>query len=456
MPERPPSPEPSGPAAPPADEGGDPAAPEEERGVLRPDVSAVNEGAPAAPGADDPHDAAPSMPRAAAFSGPRGRLLWILVRNLLLNALTLGFFRFWAKTHLRRYFWRHTKLLGEPLEYTGTGGELFIGFLIVMAVLAPLIGLASLAQLFVEHIAVNFIVPAVLFALTPIAVFRMWRYRFTRTLWRGVRFGLDGSSLRYAGLWLGYGALTVVTLGLANPWRRVVTTRYLIGHARFGVTRLSLAVRGGRMFLPWLAVTAALTAAVGVLAATNAQPLFELWTTARDAAAAGRPVPGSTIEEIAGRLRLWPLVLLIVPVLAYARYRAVEFRYLLDNVRAGEARLRSSLGTGFFVAVHVLGWTLVLAVALGVPGLSFYAIAVGDLPEGAFPGVLIAFFVIWVLLVLVLNLAYILIVNVTILAHACRTLAIENPATLDDIAQSSAASLRRGEGLADALDVGGF
>ena len=416
----------------------------------------MNERGPAAPQAGDPHDTAPSMPRAAAFDGPRGRLLWILVRNLLLNALTLGFFRFWAKTHLRRYFWRHTKLLGEPLEYTGTGGELFIGFLIVMAVLAPLIGLASLAQLFVEHIAVNFIVPAVLFALTPIAVFRMWRYRFTRTLWRGVRFGLDGSSLRYTGLWLGYGALTVVTLGLANPWRRIVTTRYLINHARFGVTGLSLEVRGGRMFLPWLAVTAALVAAVGVLTAINAQALVEVWTASRDAAAAGVYVPGSTIEEFFGRLQLWPLVLLVLPVLAYARYRAVEFRYLLDNVRAGEAGLRSSLGTAFFVAIHVLGWTLVVVVMLVLPGLSFYAIAVADLPEGVLGGVLIGFFVIWALLLLVVNLAYILVVNVTILAHVCRTLAIENPASLDDIVQSSAATLRRGEGLADALDLGGF
>ena len=392
----------------------------------------------------------------AAFDGPRGRLLWILVRNLLLNALTLGFFRFWAKTHLRRYFWRHTKLLGEPLEYTGTGGELFLGFLIVMAVLAPLIGLASLAQLFVEHIAIHFLVPAVLFALTPIAVFRMWRYRFTRTLWRGVRFGLDGSSLRYAGLWLGYGALTVLTLGLATPWRRIVTTRYLVNHARFGVTGLSLEVRGGRMFLSWLVVIAALVAAVGGLAATNASTVVELATMFRDASGGSRTVSESEFGEALGRLRLWPLAFLILPVLAYARYRAVEFRYLLDNVRAGEAGLRSSLRTGYFVAIHVLGWTLVVAVALVLPGLAFYAIAVAGLAEDGLAATLLAFGVIWALLLLLVNLAYILVVNVTILAHLCRTLAIENPATLDDIVQSSAASLRRGEGLADALDIGGF
>ena len=391
-----------------------------------------------------------------AFDGPRRRLLWILIRNLLLNAVTLGFFRFWAKTHLRRYFWRHTKLLGEPLEYTGTGGELFIGFLIVMAVLVPLLAGASLLQLLVPHFAVQFLVPAVLFALTPLAVYRMWRYRFTRTLWRGVRFGLDGSSLRYTGLWLGYGALTVVTLGLATPWRRIVTTRYLINHARFGVTGLSLEVRGGRMFLPWLVVNALLAAVVAVLATTNASTVVELATTFRDTLGEGKTGSGSEVEEALGRLQLWPLLFLVLPVLAYARYRAVEFRYLLDNIRAGEAGLRSSLRTGFFVAVHVLGWTLVLAVMFGLPGLFFYAAAFSDLTRDAFPGAFIGFAVLWVLLLLVLDSVYILVVDVTVLAHVCRTLAVENPAALDDIAQSSAAALRRGEGLADALDIGGF
>ena len=161
----------------------------------------MNEGAPAAPSADDPNEWASAAPE-AAFYGPRGRLFRILLANFLLNVVMLGVYRIWAKTRLRRFLWRHTKLLGEPLEYTGTGGELFVGFLIAMAILAPLIGVASLAQLFVEHIAVNFVVPVVLFLLTPVALYRMWRYRFARTLWRGVQFGLDGSSLRYAGLWL--------------------------------------------------------------------------------------------------------------------------------------------------------------------------------------------------------------------------------------------------------------
>ena len=50
-------------------------------------------------------------------------LLWLLLRNLLLTIITVGIYRFWAKTRVRQFFWRHTKLLGDRLEYLGTGGE---------------------------------------------------------------------------------------------------------------------------------------------------------------------------------------------------------------------------------------------------------------------------------------------------------------------------------------------
>ena len=87
------------------------------------------------------------------------------------------------------------------------------------------------------------------------------------------------------------------------------------------------------MFLPWLVVTTLLAAVVAVLAATNASTVVELATMFPDALGEGKAVSESEVGDALGRLQLWPLLLLILPVLAYARYRAVEFRYLLDNVR---------------------------------------------------------------------------------------------------------------------------
>src|SRR5262245_1687148 len=50
--------------------------------------------------------------------------------NLLLMIVTLGIYGFWARTEVRKRTWSAVRIEGEPLHYTGTGGELFLGFLI--------------------------------------------------------------------------------------------------------------------------------------------------------------------------------------------------------------------------------------------------------------------------------------------------------------------------------------
>ena len=59
----------------------------------------------------------------------------IAISNFFLNLITLWFYRFWAKTRTRRHIWNCVQVNGEPLEYTGTGKELFFGFLIIMGVI---------------------------------------------------------------------------------------------------------------------------------------------------------------------------------------------------------------------------------------------------------------------------------------------------------------------------------
>src|SRR6266511_2976791 len=66
------------------------------------------------------------------YDGRIGALYWIFIKNLLLNFITLTIYRFWGKTNIRRYAWSHTSLQGQRFEYTGRGGELFVGFLIVI------------------------------------------------------------------------------------------------------------------------------------------------------------------------------------------------------------------------------------------------------------------------------------------------------------------------------------
>lgn len=52
--------------------------------------------------------------------------IWIV--NILLSICTLGLYRFWGKTRLRRYMTAGFMLDGDRFEYTGHGKELFWGF----------------------------------------------------------------------------------------------------------------------------------------------------------------------------------------------------------------------------------------------------------------------------------------------------------------------------------------
>src|SRR5262245_37040953 len=92
---------------------------------------------------DAPVPTAPAVPAAAPapavrFVGAVGAYWRLLVRGAVLLAITLGTYRFWFATDVRRFLWSNTEISGETLEYTGTAVELLIGFLIAMAVLIPL------------------------------------------------------------------------------------------------------------------------------------------------------------------------------------------------------------------------------------------------------------------------------------------------------------------------------
>src|SRR4051812_35134108 len=79
-----------------------------------------------------------------------GALFRICYVNLILTILTVGIYRFWAKTRLRRYTWRHVSVGGERFEYTGTGKELLKGFLKAVLVLFLPLVLIGIAELLLD------------------------------------------------------------------------------------------------------------------------------------------------------------------------------------------------------------------------------------------------------------------------------------------------------------------
>jgi len=163
--------------------------------------------------------------RAVRFTGSWREYLPIAATNALLIICTLGVYRFWASARQRRYLWSRTEFIDDTLEWTGTGKEMFLGFLIVIAFLAPF------------FLFVQFLLPALLahgkaeaaggvMALFYIALiylggfarFRALRYRLSRTYWHGIRGGSDNPGWNYGGEYLGRMALSFMTMFIVYPW----------------------------------------------------------------------------------------------------------------------------------------------------------------------------------------------------------------------------------------------
>jgi len=69
------------------------------------------------------------------YAGTSNALFKLALKTSALTLITLGVYRFWGKTRIRKYIWSSTHVGEDNFEYTGTGLEKFLGFLIAVVVL---------------------------------------------------------------------------------------------------------------------------------------------------------------------------------------------------------------------------------------------------------------------------------------------------------------------------------
>ena len=134
------------------------------------------------------------------FLGDEGAYWRLRIKGAALVVVTLGIYRFWLATDVRRFLWSNTEISGDTLEYNGLATELLVGFLFAVAILVPLYMVFALVALELDMVAVTpaLIGFALLLLLGEYALYRARRYRLTRTVFRGLRFDQHGSPWRYA------------------------------------------------------------------------------------------------------------------------------------------------------------------------------------------------------------------------------------------------------------------
>jgi uncharacterized membrane protein YjgN (DUF898 family) len=431
----------------------------------------------AAPGPDPPFFV--QTPGPVWFLG-RDRDYWrLILRGNALLAVTLGIYRFWFITDQRRFLWSNTEVLGETLEYTGTARELLIGFLIAIAILIPIYGLIFAATLdlgLVGKLAgvIGFVL---LSLLGQYAIYRARRYRLTRTIYRGVRFHQTGSAVLYALYASLFGVLAFLTLGLAYPWALAATERFKMRRTYLGNLQGRFEGTGGSLFLSgfwiWLVMLGPLIAAVAIFATqidfqlvgnifsdfdiTDEDDWTKLFTD---------HVQFATLVGIGIATLVWPL---IAGPLLYPVFQAIMLRWWASGLRFGELATHSDLRVGQFYGAYLsfVGWASVLSIVGSLLVATAIALIAGaGTMARAFEGTsgletigitgAVATVIIYVIMTLVYSAIYHVKIKLAVWRMVAQSINLTNPETLDTVSSVGAPASPVGEGLADALAVGGY
>ncbi len=348
------------------------------------------------------------------FHGTWQEFAGIAFPNLLLTIVTLGFYRFWATTREREYLWSKTTFIDEPLEWTGRGLELFIGFLMVLLLIGtPLTviqlinyGLILQDQLAVA-IAVNVLMFVLIFYLGGLAYFRALRYRLSRTYWRGIRGGSDDTGFSY---------------GLSYMWKTVVGWLPIF------------------LLVPW--------------------SMISLWNERWNQMSFGphRFQSNANWTDLMKRYMLFYLV----PFLLFVGGAVVGITAAARGGGTPDALGGGAIAaTGLFIAVIVLGFYIALPLAALMFFSKFYRVAVGGLRLHNLEFEFTARAPDWILFFLG-NVAIIIctlgIGNIFMPYRSWKFfvthMEVYGEINLDELTQSETEISKHGEGLLDAFDVG--
>jgi uncharacterized membrane protein YjgN (DUF898 family) len=422
--------------------------------------------------------AVPSVPQAAAtssaatsqlrFIGREGPYWRLLVRGAILLMFTLGIYRFWLSTDMRRYLWANSEIAGDGLEYTGTARELLLGFLIALATLVPIY-----TALFIFGLAVlgqwsAFVAFAVITWFGHFAVYRARRYRLTRTVFRGLRFHQTGSAWRYATAAMLWWTIIIATFGLAYPWAQASLERYKMRHSFFGNLKGGFGGSGTRLFLRgglmWLVVIGPLIAGIVI-----AGRMID-WTAVSQVMAEGGENMMARLETASPDFAtaivyvvtacIWTVVAAAV---LYPAFQALMLRWWISGLRFGDVRPTSHLRTRQIYAVYLrfLGFALFFAFIVGIVAGSIFGLFNTLAASDGNPDLMeILGVVAGVIGYVVIMLGYSTIYQVTVRLRLWRfgleSTTLAGTAALDRVRAEGAASSSFGEGLADALNVGGL
>jgi uncharacterized membrane protein YjgN (DUF898 family) len=348
-------------------------------------------------------------------------LIGLSILNFVLRIVTLGIYHFWGKTEVRRRIWSAIRLNDEPLEYTGTGLELLLGFLVVLGVVFLPITLGVFALTFTfgpespVTVGFQFLAYAVLGFLLGVAIHRAMRYRLSRTRWRGIRGGLEGSSLGYAWTYFWTALLIPLTLGWILPWRAAKLHRHMSNDMRFGNRPFRSDARSRSLYGPFAIVWIG-SIGLFILASLIIGGLqFAAMSAMQPGTLEPGTIPRPNLAVVATILLVIVGVYILYGVLM-AWYTAARINHFAAHTHFEGATFKGNATAGSLIWL-VISNSLILMFTLGLLGP---------------------------------------VAQARTARYMVDRLSIEGPVPVADIVQRAADPMRRGEGLAQVFDVDAF
>jgi uncharacterized membrane protein YjgN (DUF898 family) len=396
-----------------------------------------------------------------------------LLRAAALELMTLGLYRFWLVNDIRRFLWSHTSLEGERLEYSGHGHELFAGFLGAFAILVALSACIYGPSELLDAAWVRYAIVPLFFFLRQVATFQARRYRLSRTLWRGIRFWMEGSALSFAARAVAWNAATLLTLGLAWPWRVAALERYQLENTGYGMLQGHFegdaSILFKRVVWMWIVMMIPLGCLV-YLGVSTAQALDWAADASNEAVVSAIFGPRSHIVPLIAVL-LSPFAALVL----FALYNVEAWRWWVDGIRLGTVEAHSALGRGAMFGLYLKAAVVftfaaiclaVLGLAAGLVALTIFKISILDtasmdaalsaLNDNHPYAVLALLAGGYVVVVLALGAVNRFFFDYTLWRVILPTLSFRNLAAAEDIDAKGRPANALGEGLLGLLKIGGL
>lgn len=394
---------------------------------------------------------------AIAFEGNWREFAPIALTNTLLTFATLGFYRFWATTRERQYLWSKTRFIDDSLEWTGTGLELFFGFLIALLAFGiPLFLINFVLQAMVIQGQSSWagsivaILYAGLFYLVGVAIFRGLRYRLSRTYWHGIHGGCDDNGLRFGWSYLWKTVVAYICLALLFPWSMTALWKERWEAMSFGPHRFESAPQWnslmGRYIIAYLSPFIIL---IGLMVV--AVPMI---MAAAGGSQTGEGVPSAAIFLGVGFVLAFYILLPLAALIYYAAY----MREVVSTMTLSSIEFDFTARTKDWIKLFLgnVGLWLIAGAVAAVPiaafGLfeQFATLTPEQSPFMSHPATFIAF-------VVALAIPFGIIgpfIRYRSWAFYVRHMEAGGEIDLATLTQSSTRELKQGEGLLDAFDMG--